>query len=145
MASLGDIPVNELPRAVYEVLEQYMALLRQAASLDQAADLFTGIAGGALVNESPDPVSLRSSVKPYGLKKDVENVQFYAEPIRITRVNCGAPVQSGFGDTAIAGPVYKIWIAKKEGIAGLPAPISILLPQGHPHIHTPKVIAIGSL
>jgi hypothetical protein len=63
----------------------------------------------------------------------------------ITRVNASASNGQGFGASAIKGKVYKIWIAKKEGAAGMPAPISIMVPEGHATIKTPKVVVIGSL
>jgi len=93
------------------------------------------------VNEAGD--ALRSNVKPYSLKKDHSNVRFYANPVRITRVNRNPNlVTSGFGQSAIRGTVYKIWIAKASGSAGMPAPISIIVPEGG---GTPKVVGIGSL
>lgn len=141
-----DISVGDLPGEVKQVLEQYIAGLRSARSLDQAAENFAKVAGGSLVNEDPENITLRNSVKPYSLKKDFENVKFYAEPIQITRVNCPPNLtQSGFGASAIKGKVFKIWIAKADGQAGLPAPVSILVPEGHSTIKTPKVINIGSL
>jgi hypothetical protein len=84
-------------------------------------------------------------VQPFSLKKDFENVKFYANPAQITRVAKLRSKTSGFGDSAITGESYKIWIAKKEGTSGLPAPTTILVPEGHKTIKVPKVIAIGSL
>lgn len=140
-----DINVNDLPKNVKAVLESYVSMLRSAGSLDDAAKQFTMLAGGSLVNESSSSISLRSSVMPYSLKKDYENIKFYADPIIITRVNSNPTSQtSGFGDSAIKGRIYKIWIKKKEGVDGLPAPVSIMVPEGHPVIKDPKVISIGS-
>jgi hypothetical protein len=51
--------------------------------------------------------------------------------------------QCGFGESAIAGDWYKIYIAKKNG--SQPAPIQIVVPENHPTIKTPKVMSIGSL
>lgn len=137
-----DIPVSQLPEDVKAVLVQYIEILN-SSDLDSCARKFAAIAGGGLVNE--DGLTLRSSVKPYSLKKDFNNVKFYAQPIKITRVNAKVSNGSGYGASAIKGKVYKIWIAKKSGVDGLPAPISIMIPEGHPSIKTPKVIGIGSL
>lgn len=141
----NDIPVSRLPNEVKEVLGKYIALLQTANDLDECATLFTAIAGGALVNEDVEDITLRQSVKPYSLKKDFQNVKFYANPIKITRVNLSSLSGTGFGESAIGGKVYKIWIGKKAGVAGMPAPISIMVPENHPSIKTPKVIGIGSL
>jgi len=139
----NDIPVKELPSAVKQVLENYVDMLRSSSDLETCASRFTKLAGGSLVNE--DGASLRASVKPYSLKKDHQNVRFYAQPLKITRVNVQPSRSSGYGESAIRGKTYKIWIAKAEGQPGMPAPISILVPEGHPEIKSPKVIGIGSL
>lgn len=125
-----------------QVLESYIQILQGSGSLNECAERFAAIAGGSLVNE--DGQTLRNSAQPYSLKKDYENIKFYAQPIRITRVNV-RPSNSGFGPSAISGQVYKIWIDKAKGQAGMPAPISIMVPENHPSIRDPKVISIGSL
>jgi hypothetical protein len=139
----NDISISQLPPEVKAVLDEYIKILNTSQSLDECATRFTAIAGGGLVNE--DGLSLRSSIQPYSLKKDYENLKFYKVPVLITRVNMSPSNGSGYGPSAIKGQVYKIWISKKDGGAGLPAPISIMVPEGHPTINTPKVVGIGSL
>lgn len=140
----NDIPTGDLPDAVRRTLVDYIKILRQSKSLDACAERFVDIAGGSLVNE--DGRSLRGTVKPYSLKKDVQNISFYAfDPIRITRVNATPNRSSGYGMSAIRGTIYKIWIDKADGQPGRPAPISILSPEGHPTITVPRVVGIGSL
>ncbi len=138
-----DIPVAELPAPVKDVLEQYVKLLRAGPNVEACAKALIPIAGGGLVN--PEGTGLRQDVPRFALKKDFDNVKFYADPLEITRVNKGTTGGHGFGKSAIKGPVYKIWIAKKKGGAGMPAPISIMVPEGHPTITTPRVVVIGSL
>ncbi|MFW5658433.1 MAG: hypothetical protein ACOCZ8_00485 [Bacteroidota bacterium] len=142
-SKLNDINPNETPKAVFDVLGRYTAILRQSESLDQCAERFAAVAGGSLVNE--DGETLRGTVKPYALKKDFQNIQFYQSPVKVTRVNKQENRSSGFGPSAIRGTMYKIWIAKKDGASGMPAPISIMVPEGHPSIKEPKVVGIGSL
>jgi hypothetical protein len=141
MAQQKDIPVSELPKEVKEVLVQYIDILKSAESLDQCADNFVQVAGGGLVNE--DGKSLRSSVKPYSLKKDFQNVKFYKDPVEIARVAKSQTKQTGYGASALAGDVYKIYIKKKDD--SQPAPIHIVYPKNHSFIKTPKVTNIGSL
>jgi len=140
-----DIPVNSLPKEVKTVLEEYVSILRNSATLDECATAFLKLAGGGLVNESVSSLSLRSSIKDYSLKKDWSGIKFYANPLVITRVNSPETLSSqGYGESAISGRVYKIWIAKANSSNGMPAPVSIMVPQGHSSILTPKIVNIGS-
>lgn len=135
-----DIPVLMLPSEVKEVLNEYLNILSTSQDLDEAAKRFLAIAGGGLVN--PNGESLRSSVKPFSLKKDFENVHFYKVPAKIDRVAKTQTGQAGFGESAIAGDWYKVYIAKANG--GQSAPVHIVVPKNHATITTPKVIQIGS-
>jgi hypothetical protein len=138
----NDIPVRDIPTAVLQTLEAFVKVL-SAKDLATCADQFATIAGGSLIQE--DGKKLRSDVMPFSLKKDFSNLKFYARPLEITRVNKSFSNGDGYGETAIKGFVYKIWIGKKKGVNGMPAPISIMIPEGHATITTPKVIGIGSL
>ena len=120
-----------------------MNILRSSEDIDQCAEKFLEVAGGGLVNE--DASALRQDVPQFSLKKDFNDVKFYADPIKITRVNVSISNGDGYGESAIAGKKYKIWIDKADKKNGMPAPISILVPQGHESIKTPKVVGIGSL
>ena len=144
-SKLNDIPVQELPSNVKMVVQEYIHILKNANSLEDCAKKMIKVAGGGLINESTSYVTLRNSIKPYSLKKDFNNIKFYAQPIIITRVNVSKNRTSGYGESAIKGTIYKVWIGKKEGVNGMPAPISILVPQNHKIIKSPKIIGIGSL
>lgn len=140
-AQQKDIPVSELPSEVKQVLQEYINILSTSKSLDECADNFLKIAGGGLVN--PAGTSLRSSVKPYSLKKDFDDIKSVKIPIVINRVAKTRTGQAGFGASAIAGDWYKIYIDKVDG-GGQPAPVHIVVPENHSTIKTPKVIQIGS-
>ncbi|HBF89010.1 MAG TPA: hypothetical protein DDX39_10250 [Bacteroidales bacterium] len=141
-SSINDIKVGELPPEVKTILDKYVEILH-SENLDVCAEKFIEIAGGTLV--SPDGKSLRSSVKPYSLKKDFDNIHFYKNPANISRVNLSASSTQGFGESAISGKVYKIWIDKISESEGIAAPISILLPDASSLIKSPKIVNIGSL
>ncbi len=143
LKALGKSMPKTVPKPVREILVEYVNILRTSKDLDECAERFTAIAGGTLVNE--DGQSLRNTVAPFSLKKDFNNVQHYANPIRITRVDVTNTNGTGYGESAIRGKHYKIWIDKINKSTGMPAPISIVVPQGHPTIKTPKVVGIGSL
>ncbi|MCP4442505.1 MAG: hypothetical protein GY810_26665 [Aureispira sp.] len=148
-SSRNDIPISKLPKDVKAVLVEYINILTSSETLDACADNMLKVAGGSLINEQVDEngtaLSLRRSIQPYSLKKDFQNIKFYQNPIKITRVNLSSTNGSGYGDSAIAGKVYKIWIGKKSGVAGMPAPITVVLPTGHARVKTPKITGIGSL
>jgi len=137
-----DIPVEQLPEEVLKVLNDYASVL-SSETLEKCAEAFVAIAGGGLVNEAGK--ALRIDVPQFSLKKDFNNFKFYAMPLEITRVNKRRSNGDGYGESAIAGWVYKIWINKKTGVNGMPAPISIMVPENHKTIAAPKVIGIGSL
>ncbi|MDP2341761.1 MAG: hypothetical protein Q8O67_12450 [Deltaproteobacteria bacterium] len=139
----NDIAVDALPANVKAVLVEYVAMLRASKDIDTAAKGLVPLAGGGVVD--PTGTKLRTDVPRFSLKKDFDNVKFYADPLVITRVNATPSNGQGFGASAIKGMVYKIWIGKKEGGAGMPAPISVMVPDGHATIKTPKVVNIGSL
>ncbi len=131
---------TELPTEVVDVLNAYIHILTTSETLDECADRFLAIAGGGLVN--PAGTKLRESVKPYSLKKDFENIKFYTVPVNVVRVVKSQTQMTGYGASAIAGDVYKIFIAKKDGTQ--PAPVQIVFPKEHPSISTPKITNIGS-
>jgi hypothetical protein len=139
----GDISISGLPDQVKAVLEEYVSILRSSNDLDECAQNVISVLGGSLVND--DATDLRNSVKPYSLKKDFNNVRWYADPIKITRVNLSFTNGDGYGDSAIKGKKYKIWIDKADKKNGMPAPISIVVPEEHPTIQKPKIVGIGSL
>ncbi len=134
---------GRLPAAVRGALDQYVQTLATSRSLEECAQRFTAIAGGGLVSE--DGRSLRQGVTDFSLKKDFQNVRFYAQPAQITRVDVRPNQADGYGPSAIRGTEYKIWIAKAQGQPGMPAPISILVAEGHPFVQGPRIVGIGSL
>jgi hypothetical protein len=140
-AQQKDIPVSDLPTEVKQVLEQYIEILSTSKDLDECATRFLSIAGGTLVDA--EGTALRTTVKPYSLKKDFSDITYYKVPVEIKRVAKTRTGQAGFGPSAIAGDWYKIYIIKKDG--SQPAPVQIVMPENHATIKTPKVISIGSL
>jgi hypothetical protein len=136
-----DIPVNQLPETVKAVLDNYIDALN-SLTLDDCAKNFLAIAGGSLVND--DASALAQTIKDMSLKKDFNDIKFYKQPVEITRVNKTYSNGLGYGVAATKGYVYKIWIQKKDPSQGMPAPVSILLPDEGQYVKTPKVIGIGS-
>ncbi len=143
-AQRQEIQPNEIPPAVKEVLIEYLKILNNSANLDECATNIVKVCAGHLLTS--DLKSIAGDVKPYSLKKDFENAKFYKFPPVITRIQLNKGDYDGFQSNLIEGDSYKIWIAKKEGVAGMPAPIKILVPKSGQQFSTPKVISvIGSL
>lgn len=134
-----EITRDQVPADVVAVLNQYLEILSTNPSLDACAPEVAKIAGGHMLSKSG---AISSDVMQYSLKKDHQNVKFYKVPAVITRVVVTENDYDGFGPTLLQGTRYKIWIAKKDGVAGLPAPIPVIKPaNGAPKI----VTTIGSL
>lgn len=131
---------NEIPQDVVNVLNEYMKILTTSASVDDAASKLVKIAAGHLVTS--DLSAITSDVKMFSLKKDFENAKFYEYPPVITRCQLSPDDYDGYETTLFEGERYKIWIKKKEGVNGMPAPIPIIKPKSG----QPKVVSnIGSL
>ncbi|HNW28927.1 MAG TPA: hypothetical protein PKN50_10655 [Spirochaetota bacterium] len=138
-AKQTDIPKEKVPGDVIEVLNKYLKILSTSPSLEACAAEVAKISGGHMLSQSG---SISRDVLPFSLKKDYENVKFYKVPAVITRVVFVEDDYDGYGPTLIQGARYKIWIAKKDGVAGLPAPIPIIKPKNG----APKIVTtIGSL
>ncbi|GAB4485820.1 MAG: hypothetical protein OHK0045_03940 [Raineya sp.] len=144
MFSVTLATAQRVPKEVQQVLEKYVDILRTSESLEDCAERFRSIAGASLIDEDPENVSLRSTVKDFSLKKDYNNIRFYANPVRVHRVTTEEVRRIGSGESAVGGTIYKIWIAREDSSTGMPAPVSIILPKNHPIIKTPKVVNIGS-
>jgi hypothetical protein len=134
----NDIPVRDLPNDVKAVLDKYIEILSNSENIDDCGTKFYEIAGGDLLNF--DGSDLYRDLKSFSLKKDFSNIKYYAIPVKITRVNKKTNDYRGYEKTYIEGDTYKIWIAKKPGVNGLPAPVSILKPKNG----KPKIVGIGS-
>jgi hypothetical protein len=137
----NDIPADQLPDTVKSVLDQYILVLN-SPSLDVCAEKFLAIAGGSLVND--DASALAQTIKDMSLKKDFNDIKYYKQPVEITRVNKTYSNGLGYGVAATKGYIYKIWIAKLDPSKGMPAPVSILLPDEGQYVKSPKVVGIGS-
>ncbi len=137
----NDIPVGDIPASVTKVLSTYVEILN-SPSLDDCATRFLSIAGGSLVND--DASALAQTIKDMSLKKDFNDIKYYKQPIEITRVNKTYSNGMGYGVAATKGYVYKIWIQKVDPSKGMPAPVSIMLPDEGQYVKDLKVVNIGS-
>jgi len=137
-----DISIEDVPPAVIKVLNQYLKVLSESPALEDCAKNIYPYLGGGLLSSDGKKVS--SDTIQFSLKKDYNNVKFYSVPAVITRIQLNKNSYDGYEKTYLEGDIYKIWINKKEGVAGMPAPIPVIVPKNDPE--HPKVIStIGSL
>jgi hypothetical protein len=89
------------------------------------------VVAASLVHKSkldPTGAQLNADSLRFAFKKAFENAKLY-EP-KITRVVLTGTTAVGFKETASKGKLYKYFVAKKEGVTGMPAPIQVFFPEG---------------
>jgi hypothetical protein len=126
--ALGERLVNELMRALLIEDEQ--------ARLDAVIQLVHKSLLNAPGND------LDPSVKAFSFRRASNAVRLYKIPVKITSVTRGSDTTVGFGGTAETGRSDRFFVAKREGVAGLPAPIHVFFPADG---GAPKILNMGSL
>ncbi len=132
-----DIPVKDLPSEIADIVNRYVYILQTSSSVEDAASKLGDILGGGLLDSYG---KISRDTMEFSLKKDYYNSKFYQYPIKITRVLKILNDYDGYQETYIEGTSYKVWIAKKDGVAGLPAPVRVIKPKDK----AAKIIGIGS-
>jgi hypothetical protein len=89
-----------------------------------------------------DGKDLRPDVKRFAFSKASKNAKFYKQPAEVTAVHKGMDQTVGAGKQAEKGRSDKYFVAKKDGAAGLPAPLHVFWPADG---GAPKLINVGSL
>ena len=136
-----DIPVNKFDQRGIEAINKFMAALSDNASNEQDA----AKAAMPFIHRSEydkSGTNLMRDRLDFSFKKAWQNVNFYRAPVSITRIQKQNLTAIGFGATAQAGTSYKVWIAKKEGVNGMPAPLSVFFPADG---SAPTLHSYGSL
>jgi hypothetical protein len=54
-------------------------------------------------------------------------IKYYQYPVQITRVRALVTQAVGFKDTAEKGRAFDYFLAKRDGVSGLPAPIRVFI------------------
>lgn len=134
----SDIAITELPKEIAELVNQYLFILQNSSTLEEAAIKLQNILGGGLLNSQG---KISTDTLSFSLKKDYQNAKFYQYPIKITRVVKILNDYDGYQQTYIEGTGYKVWVAKKDGVAGMPAPVHVIKPKDG---SSAKIIGIGS-
>lgn len=142
MSAYGqDIPINKFDQRGIEVINSFMTALVNNQTDEMAA------AKAALpfihVSEYDNSgTNLKRDRLDFSFKKAWQNAKFYKLPLSVTRIQRQNLTAIGFGTTAQAGTGFKVWIAKKDGVTGMPAPLNIFFPSDG---SAPKLNYYGSL
>ena len=140
-ANAQDIKVEDFDKAGIEVLNTFM----KAILNNQEDEMAAAKAALPVIHKSEyddSGTNLKKYRLDFSFKKAWQNAKFYKSPVLITRVQKQNLTAIGFGATAEKGTAYKVWIAKNEGVAGLPAPLNVFFPANG---GAPKVYYYGSL
>jgi hypothetical protein len=91
---------------------------------------------------APDGRSLSRDVREFSFRKAHSGAKLYSAPVVVTRVRQRSLTAIGFQETAEEGTEFDYFIAKKEGVAGLPAPVRVFFPKNG---NEPRISYMGSL
>ncbi len=110
-------------------IKQFLEICTSTADLNEAG---TKVVAANLVQASKldknDPRKLNPDSLRFAFKKAHDNAKLY--DVRIVRVAETTTSAVGFGKTAQKGKLYKYFVAKKDGVGGMPAPVQIFFPEG---------------
>jgi hypothetical protein len=136
-AEAADDPPPD-PAAV-QLLNDFMQAL-SVSDEDASAKATMKHVHKSLLNPAGDDLS--SDLRRFSFKKAHDNAKFYASPVKITRIRKTGISAIGFKQTAEAGRVDDYFLAKKEGVNGMPAPVRVFFPKSG---GAPKIAYMGSL
>ncbi|MCB1321348.1 MAG: hypothetical protein KDK34_13905 [Leptospiraceae bacterium] len=131
----AQVDLDETDERAVAVINQFMEAL-MSGDFDSSAKAVLPFVHASL--QTADRSSMDQDTLNYQFKKAQANAQFYRVPVQITRVQelrtteIGHPSRGNYQK----GTERKYWIAKKEGQAGLPAPLVVFFPEdgGQPTI-----------
>lgn len=122
-----DIALADFDKKGVEVVNKFIEAINANPSDIQAAAL----AAMPFIHRSDYDAAgtnLKKDRLDFSFKKAWQNAKFYDFPIKVTRVQKQSLTAIGFGATAQAGTSYKVFIGKKAGVSGMPAPMHVFIP-----------------
>jgi hypothetical protein len=122
-----DIPLKQFDKRGIAVIDSFMTALMNHQDDEMAA----AQAALPFIHRSEydnTGTNLKRDRLDFSFKKAWQNAKFYKWYVVATRVQKQNLTAIGFGETAEAGTSYKVWIAKKDGVGGLPAPLNVFFP-----------------
>jgi len=126
-------------RNAQKLMDRFVSVL-QHNSFEKSAKKVVPLMHRSLLNSSGR--KLDDDTYRYQFKKAHTNAKNYRYPVKVTRVQKLRTTGVGYGKTYQKGIEYKLWIAKKKGVRGMPAPLVLFFPNGST---IPKLTYVGSL
>jgi len=112
-----------------EKIKRFMEVCLSTPDMDEAGKI---LIAEKVVHVSKrdknDPRKLNPDSLRFAFKKAYGNVKLY-DAVLVRSVLTGTSAV-GFGPTAQKGKLFKYFIAKKDGVGGMPAPIQVFYPEG---------------
>jgi hypothetical protein len=110
-------------------IKQFLEICLSTPDLNEAGKK---VVAAGLVHVSKfdknDPSKMNPDSLRFAFKKAHAAAGMYQ--LKVTRVVETGTTGVGFGKTAQKGKLFKYFIAKKEGVNGMPAPVQIFIPEG---------------
>jgi hypothetical protein len=125
--------------AALELLNRFMNALLIKDDSERLAAVLPCVHKSLLNNDGSD---LMQTVKEYSYQRAIRDVALYQMPVRVTQVAKGNNSAVSYGKTAEEGRTDRYFIAKRDGVPGLPAPVHVFFPKDG---GKPSVINMGSL
>ena len=141
-AQPAQAPAGDDPREadVPALLAATLSALQQNRDAEAAAAAIVPYLHKSLLDATG--ARLTTDVRSFSFKKAHDAAGLYAVPVTITRVRPSAVTAIGHGPTGEQGRSVDYFVAKRAGVAGMPAPVTIFFPAGG---GPPKVAYLGSL
>lgn len=136
-----DVQLSDFDQRGIEVINKFMEAINNNSGDENAA----AKAAMPYIHKSEydnTGTALKRDRMDFSFKKAWQNAKFYDTPVKVTRIQKQNLSAIGFGSTAESGIAYKVFIGKKSGVAGMPAPLNVFFPTNGSE---PKVYYYGSL
>ena len=138
-AAQAQLTTKDTDARAMEVLNKFMEAL-MIEDADKSAKEVMKYAHKSLFN--PNGSDLSKDLRDFSFKKAHNNAKFYQTPVIVTRIRKSSVTGIGYEQTAERGRIEDYFIAKKQGVNGMPAPVQIFFPADGSE---PKIAYMGSL
>lgn len=135
-----DMMPKTLENQALKVINKFIKIT-QSHSYENSAKMVVPLMHRSLLERSQK--SLDSDTYRYQFKKAQSNAKHYAYPVKVTHIQKLKTTEIGHPSvgTYEKGVEYKLWIAKKKSVEGVPAPIVLFFNEAE----DVKLSYVGSL
>ena len=127
--------------AAVSLINSFFEALHLPTDADRQKAILPLVHKSLVYNDKTGPV-LDRTIRDYSYSRAVKNYGLYQFPVNITEVHQGNTFTVRAGSSAELDRTDKYFVAKRSGVAGLPAPVEVFFPsQGG----APSLINFGSL